>query len=214
MKTVVCFGDSNTWGFNPDGTGRYPYEIRWTSVLEEELKSRAPEERYNIIPQGVNGRTTVFEDPVEGDKCGLRHLPVVLQAHKPMDMIIIMLGTNDLKNRFSVNALEIAVGAGRLVDTVRQNSAGLNGRDPEILLVAPPLIKESVPFGFIFQGTVEKSRGFAETYKMIALDRNVHFMNGADYVISSDLDGVHWDPEGHKAFGEAAAEKVLDILQK
>ena len=102
MKTVVCFGDSNTWGYMPSGEGRYPFEKRWTTIVQRELG-----DNYFVIPEGLNGRTTVFEDPVEGDKSGLSHLSTILETHKPMDLIVILLGTNDLKNRFGLNAFKM-----------------------------------------------------------------------------------------------------------
>ena len=121
----MCFGDSNTWGYSPTTGQRYPANVRWTGVLQAELGSD-----YHVIEEGLNGRTTVWEDPIEGDKVGKRHLPVLLQSHAPLDLVVVMLGTNDLKMRFSAHASDIAAGAGLLVDIIMASGAGKDGASP------------------------------------------------------------------------------------
>ncbi|MDA3832955.1 MAG: GDSL-type esterase/lipase family protein, partial [Spirochaetales bacterium] len=119
----------------PGSAKRYPFERRWTSVLERELGAG-----FRVVPEGLNGRTTVFEDPVSGDKCGYSHLRTVLESHKPIDLLIIMLGTNDLKDRFSLSAAEIAKAVGRLLDLALKSGAGLNQKVLSVLLISPPPI--------------------------------------------------------------------------
>ena len=92
MKNILFYGDSNTWGFDPGTTLRYPYQNRWTSVCAAVLG-----DGYNCIPAGMNGRTTVFDDPLKGSRNGSKGLDYELQTHKPLDMFVVMLGTNDLK---------------------------------------------------------------------------------------------------------------------
>ena len=103
MKEVLCYGDSNTWGYNPKTKQRYDRNTRWPCVLQRELG-----EEFLVIPEGQNGRTTVWDDPVEGQKNGMTYLLPCLESHKPLDLVIITLGTNDLKHRFSVTAYDIA----------------------------------------------------------------------------------------------------------
>ena len=105
MKTILCYGDSNTWGYNPSMGGRYARDERWPGVLRKELG-----EGYLVIEEGLNGRTTVWDDPIEGYKNGKTYLVPCLETHKPLDLVIILLGTNDLKMRFSVSALIQAAG--------------------------------------------------------------------------------------------------------
>ncbi len=207
MKTIVCFGDSNTWGYSPSSLERYSFEERWTSVLQKEL---CPD--FFVIPEGLNGRTTCFEDPVEKDKNGYRHLKTVLEVHKPLDLIIIMLGTNDLKYRFGVSAQEIACSAGDLVDYTLRSTAGINEKAPRILFIAPPVVKNSPPFSCMLKGSIEKSKDLGKYYKEKAEKLNVPFLDASDIVASSSLDGIHWDKEEHKMFGKNVANIVKEIF--
>ena len=105
VKKILCYGDSNTWGYNPHTELRYPRAVRWTGVLQRGLGPA-----YHVIEEGLNGRTTVWDDPIEGYKSGKEYLVPCLETHKPMDLVVIMLGTNDLKHRFSLTAFDIATG--------------------------------------------------------------------------------------------------------
>lgn len=136
MKTILCYGDSNTWGYNPDGTGRYPKHIRWTSVLQNELGND-----YDVIPEGLNGRTTVWDDPVRGEyRNGKKYLLPCLHTHKPIDLVILFLGSNDLKYRFNVNSNEIAQSIEMLANIIEKSETGPNMSSPEILVIIPPPI--------------------------------------------------------------------------
>jgi lysophospholipase L1-like esterase len=207
MKTIVCFGDSNTWGYSPSDSGRYPFEKRWTSILQKNLGTD-----YFVIPEGLNGRTTTFEDSVEMDKNGYRHLQTVLETHKPLDLIIIMLGTNDLKSRFGVCAQEIAWSVGKLVDYTLRSTAGIDEKPPGILFIAPPVVKDSPPFGYMLKGSVEKSKDLGMHYNTMAQDLGVPFLNASDIVTSSPIDGIHWEEEEHKKFADTVAVKIREII--
>jgi lysophospholipase L1-like esterase len=136
MKSIVCFGDSNTWGYIPATGKRYPKEIRWTNILQQELGNE-----YEIIEEGLNGRTTVWDDPIDADydanRNGKAYLGACIKSHFPLDLIIIMLGTNDLKVRYSVTAEDIAKSAGRLAKMVNESDCGIDGKPPKVLLVSP-----------------------------------------------------------------------------
>jgi lysophospholipase L1-like esterase len=204
----MCFGDSNTWGYSPTSGQRYPADIRWTGVLRTELGGD-----YHVIEEGLNGRTTVWEDPVEGDKVGKRHLPVLLQSHAPLDLVVVMLGTNDLKMRFSAHASDIAAGAGLLVGIIRASGAGTAGGSPAVLLIAPPPLARLSAFEAMFQGGAEKSRKLGEYFREIARLRDCHFLDAANLVRSSDLDGIHLEEKDHHALGQAVAREVKKILR-
>lgn len=207
MKTIVCFGDSNTWGYSPSLSRRHPFENRWTSILQDELGAD-----FFIIPEGLNGRTTAFDDPVEKDKNGYTHLKTVLEVHKPLNLIIIMLGTNDLKSRFGLCAQEIALSAGNLVDYTLRSSTGINGESPKVLFIAPPAIKEAPVFSYIFRDSVAKSQDMGMYYKKTAEEFNVPFLDASDIVTSSTIDGIHWKKEEHEKFAEIVAGKVREII--
>jgi len=207
MGEILCFGDSNTWGYNPATGGRYPREVRWPGVLQRELGNA-----HHVIEEGLCGRTTVWDDPIEGDKNGSRHLEPCLESHKPLDLVIIMLGTNDLKHRFSATAFDIAQGAGRLVIMVRALPVGPNGGPPEVLLVAPPPVARLTAFASMFQGAEQKSRQLSAEFGRVAAESDCQLFDASAVIVSSDLDGIHFDRQAHEALGVALARRVRAIL--
>ena len=207
MLEVLCFGDSNTWGYSPVNGQRYPRSVRWTGVLQAALGSD-----FRVIEEGLNGRTTVWEDPVEGDKMGKRHLPPCLESHAPLDLVVLLLGTNDLKKRYSAPASDIAAGAGVLVDIVISSHAGKDGAAPPVLLLAPPPLGKLSAFDGMFEDGTEKSGKLGKLYREVARLRGCAFLDTADLIRSSDLDGIHLEEKEHKALGLAVAKEVKKIL--
>jgi len=210
MKEILCFGDSNTWGYSPHTFDRYPRDVRWTGVLQREL---GPD--YHVSEEGLNGRTTVWDDPIEGvgsSKNGRAYLIPCLESHKPLDLVIIKLGTNDLKQRFSVTATDIANSAGALADIVNASLAGRGTTSPAVLLVAPPPLGKMTDFAEMFRGGMEKSREFSAQFRRVAQERGCAFLDAGQVVVCSEADGLHYDPQGHKALGVAVARKVKEIL--
>ncbi len=159
MKTVLCYGDSNTFGAatveRPDG--RYGPEERWPGVMRAALGSE-----WMVIEEGLGGRTTVSDDPVEGiERNGRTYLYPCLMSHKPLDVVLILLGTNDLKARFGKTAWEIAAGVGALVKIVQKAECGRNGGVPEIVIISPvPILKTLPVHADMFVGAYEKSQEF------------------------------------------------------
>jgi lysophospholipase L1-like esterase len=207
VKTIVCFGDSNTWGANPAGGPRFSMDERWPGILRKELG-----EGYWVAEEGLNGRTTVWDDPIEGPKNGKQHLIPCIESQMPADLVIIMLGTNDLKKRFSVSARDIADGAGVLVGMVQNSIAGPDWKAPKVLLIAPPPIIEVGPFSEVFEGGAEKSLKFSQYYKNVAERNNCAYLDSSAVVKSSKLDGIHLEASEHLKLGKAVAEKVKEIL--
>lgn len=207
MKTIVCFGDSNTWWADPSGDPRYSIHERWTGILKKELG-----EEYYIAEEGLCGRTTVWEDPIEEFKSGKNQLIPTIFSHAPADLIIIMLGTNDLKKRFSLPACDIAAGAGLLARTAKNSSAGPNWGNPKVLLIAPPPIFEVNHFKEMFEGGREKSLKFSEYYAVQASQINCYFLDSSTIIESSQIDGIHFEKGEHVKLGKAVAEKVKEIL--
>lgn len=207
MKTIVCFGDSNTWGYRPDTQTRYDRDARWTGILRNTLGAG-----YVIIEEGLNGRTTVWDDPIEGYKNGKAYLIPCLETHKPLDLVIIMLGTNDLKKRFSLSAFDIADGAGVLVKMAQRSETGPDDAPPRVLLMAPPPVASLSGFAAMFEGAEPKSNVFAQEYARVAQETGCAFLNTADVIVSSNVDGIHFDPDEHRKLGEAVAAKVREIL--
>jgi lysophospholipase L1-like esterase len=207
MKTIVCYGDSNTWGYRPDTQTRYRRDERWTGVLRNTLG-----DEYLVIEEGLNGRTTVWDDPIEGYKNGKEYLIPCLETHKPLDLVIIMLGTNDLKGRFSVGAFDIAKGAGVLVKIVQKSEAGFDGNPPKVLLMAPPPIAKLTDFAPVFEGAKPKSDLFSQEYARVAQEIGCALLDTADVIVSSDIDGIHLDIDEHRKLGEAVAARVRQLV--
>lgn len=207
MKTILCYGDSNTWGYDPRTRDRYPREVRWTGVLRGALG-----EGYLVIEEGLCGRTTVWDDPIEGHKNGHTYLIPCLETHRPLDLVIILLGTNDLKMRYSVSAYDIANGAGVLVRTVLQSASGPGGQTPAVLLVAPPPVTRLTGFAQMFHGAGAKSDLFGAEFRRVAEEMGCSLLDAGSVVRSSEVDGIHLDPEAHTALGQALAEAARGIL--
>ena len=208
MKTIVCFGDSNTWGFDPATKDRMDRDTRWTGVLRNTLGAE-----YTVIEEGLNGRTTVWDDPIEGYKNGKTYLIPCLETHRPFDLITIMLGTNDLKKRFSLSAFDIANGAGVLVNEVMRSNVGRDGRPPLVLLMAPPPVVTLTEYAEMFEGAGEKSRKFSGHYARVAQEQGCAFLDAGSVIVSSELDGIHFESGEHRKLGQAVAERVRTLLK-
>lgn len=208
MYEILCFGDSNTWGYNPATGERFPRDVRWTGVLQSELGPP-----YHVIEEGLNGRTTVWEDPVEGDKMGKRHLVPCLESQAPLDLVILMLGTNDLKQRFSAPSTDIAGGVGVLLEIIASSTAGSRAKAPPVLLVAPVPLGRLSAWADMFQGGTEKSRALGRLYADLAREHGCAFFDAGSLIKCSDVDGVHFDAPAHRMLGEAVAREVKKILR-
>lgn len=206
-KNIMCFGDSNTYGESPEGKGRYPRHERWTGILQDRL---GPD--YCIIEEGLNGRTSVFEDPVEGDKCGLRQLPPILASHTPLDLLIIMLGSNDLKHRFNATATDVALAAERVVKTAQSVDNYTSDKPFQILLVSPAEVCPQTFLGEVFGDRSATSRELPKLFEAVADRCGVWFLDIAKYAKPSQLDGLHFDRENHKKVAQAMETKIRQIL--
>ena len=209
IRSVLCFGDSNTNGYNPENEERWPYSVRWTGVMQEELGPG-----YHVIEEGLGGRTTAFEEPFIPYRRGLSALPVILETHYPLDLVIVMLGTNDCKNCYAATPEAIAEGVGRIVEEI----IGFRYPEwcpvPEVLLVSPIHIgKETWKSGCVLfdSSSHEKSLLLARVFEEKASRLGVHFMD-ASLFASPGCDNIHMDAEGHRNLGHAIAERVRSIL--
>jgi lysophospholipase L1-like esterase len=203
MKTVLCYGDSNTWGYEPASGDRFSEDVRWTGVLARELGSE-----FRVIGEGLNARTTVREDPVEEYKNGKDYLRPCLESHRPLDVVIVALGVNDLKARFFASASDVADGAGVLVAIAQRSGAGPDGSPPAVLLMAPPPVGRLTELAEMFAGAEEKSRGFARQYRRVAEKYGCELLDAGEQVRASDLDGIHLEAGEHRKLGEAVAARV------
>jgi lysophospholipase L1-like esterase len=210
MKTILCYGDSNTWGYDASTDDRFPAETRWPKVLQRELG-----DGYEVIAEGLNGRTTVWPDPVEGEyKSGKSTLTACLESHHPIDLVVILLGTNDLKHRFGQSAWDIARSAAALVQIVMGSAFGPKSLGPEVLLIAPPpTVVAGGPFAEMFAGADEKSRDLGKHYSVRAAEQGCAFLDAGNVIISTKLDGIHLDASEQIKLGKAVAGEVWRILK-
>jgi lysophospholipase L1-like esterase len=211
--SVLAYGDSNTWGAVPQpyrgAGGRFGITQRWPRIMQAALGAGV-----NVFEEGLNGRTTCVDDPIEGEiRNGERYLPVSLITHMPLDLVIIMLGTNDLKARLSMTAGDIADGAGKLADLVRRSATGPEGLAPEVLLVSPAPLAKLTWLTEMFEAGSAKSQKFAAEYARVAKAYGVHFFDAGSVISSSDDDGIHLDADAHRTLGLALADEVRRILE-
>ena len=211
-RTILCFGDSNTHGTRPmptlDGAGRFDHAARWPSVMGKALGPT-----YEVITEGHPGRTTVHDDPTTGEyRNGIRVLPALLESHKPLDLVILKLGTNDLKNCFHVSAADIALFLDRLVRMIRASGAGLNGAAPQVLVVAPPPILEAGCLAEMFAGGAVKSHGLASAIQAMTTRANAGFFDAGRVIAVSPVDGIHYEAEAQVQLGLAMAAAVRNHL--
>ncbi len=212
-KHIVCLGDSNTHGYaadvsdSRDGTDRFNEDERWTMRLQKALG-----DDYLVIEEGLGGRTTVFSDPLHEGMDALGHVYPILMSHEPVDLLIIMLGTNDTKERFSASPLVIACGMERLIKKVKSIECWKDGKS-NILVVCPPPIREEFRevFDVEWMGSdcVRKSRELAPLYKAVAERNGVRFFN-ADGCEFNRIDCMHLTSRGH----EKLAASLLPIVKE
>lgn len=211
MINILCYGDSNTNGSNPSG-GRWSRYERWTGILQKQLG-----EDYYVIEEGCGGRTTVLEDFLEPDKNGRTHLPVVLRTHRPLDLVIIMLGTNDMKHRFHLLPVDIAYGAAELGKMVKSYDYGPGYPTPQVLLVSPIELGEGIE-NSIFTGfsssAVEVSRQLAFYYEKQARAHGWLYFDAATVAGPSDKDMLHMEKEAHLALANALEKVIRDYFGK
>lgn len=210
MKNILCFGDSNTWGYVPGGDGRrYNRNERWTGRLQSKLG-----DDYYVIEEGLNSRTVVWDDPIKGDKSGLDYIVPCLQSHKPLDLVVIMLGSNDCKERFSLDGYSIGRSLTRIMDAVLFSRSGREGKAPEILLIAPPPMKENPirPMAEMGGKAYQRSIDIVEWIEFFAKEYGVYYLEAGSMTGVSSIDGLHLDADGHKKMAEGILKKVREIV--
>lgn len=209
LPTVVCFGNSNTHGFNGATLDRFPADVRWPGVAAGDLAGRA-----RVIEEGLGGRTTIWDDPFGAGRNGRTYLLPCLRSHAPVSVVVIMLGTNDLKAYYRLGPPEIASGAGLLVELARESLSGPAGMPPAVLLVAP------VPLGTLttlselwgYGAGRETSLRLAPFYRAAAAQSGAAFLDAGALVTTDPADGVHLDAAAHQTLGRAIAAVVGELL--
>jgi lysophospholipase L1-like esterase len=205
---ILCFGDSNTHGTppmnGPKDTDRFDAATRWPGVMRSEL----PHD-WTVIEEGLPGRTTVHDDPIEGEhKNGLRSLPVAVESHRPIDLVILMLGTNDLKARLAVTALDIAQAHETLAAVVQAKRGQPGYGKLDLLIVAPPPVREIGPFAEMFLGAEEKAARLSASLEDKAAELAAGFVDAGAHIAVCSEDGIHFDQTAHAVLGAELATAV------
>jgi lysophospholipase L1-like esterase len=205
IKTILCYGDSITWGYNPvDGT-RFEYSLTWPGVMEKELGNG-----YRVITEAITGRTTCWDLPYAPFRNGKDYLPMLLESHSPLDLVIVMLGLNDLMKLVGKSADESAWGLLSLIRVILSPVFG--GVPPKILIIAPPAIGKLSEFNkMVYEGKEEESKKLAECYRTIAEVTLSEYLDSNKYISVSDIDGLHPLPDQYKILGKAVAEKIREM---
>lgn len=218
MKNILCFGDSNTWGYDYTtydeklGSGqRMPFDVRWPGRVQAML---GPE--YRIIEDALNARTCMREDPYFPHRLGIASLEAALDAHAPLDLVVLQLGVNELKHMFQLTAGMIAFGVEKLVAAAQQPY--YNYPVPRVLLIAPAPVKPDIDqmiFGFSFgPEAYKKSMQLGALYRDIAQRFGCGFLDCGelDFELNT-LDGLHYSKADHEKLANAVAPKILEMLE-
>lgn len=212
MKRILCYGDSNTWGYQAITGARYPEEIRWPCVMQRLLG-----EEYHVYENGMNARTTAFDDPLYPYRNGLRQIIPALMVTEPLDAIVFMLGTNDTKHYLGVNGYVIAEGMERLIQETQSYFISRGEEAPQILVMSPIDIlddmEERGEGGEFDRESVQKVRDLRKWYPVAAKNNGCWYMDAGAAASPGCEDGVHMNPDGHKALAEAAARKIREMLE-
>lgn len=186
-----------------EGEEVHPHGTRWGDVMADDLG-----DGFEIITEGLPGRTTVFDDPVEGAfRNGLTALPAILHSHVPIDLLIICLGTNDQKARFGLHAIDIATGMRRLVREARATAA-----IDKVLLIVPPTLMEVGDFAQMFSGAVKRAQGLAAFATRFAAEEHAEVVDAGEVISVDPADGIHWSAEAHEKLGRHMAPIVKGLL--
>lgn len=218
---ILCYGDSNTWGCigrwveTVEPPYRYDEDHRWPMVMQKELGAR-----YNVVADGLCGRTTIYSHLDEGPMySGEPYLLPCMRSHCPLDLLIIMLGTNDIYNHKALTADTIGDGITKLVELAQSSQWGREHQAPRILIVAPIEVKQPHPNGrqnvyekFRKEEGVALSKLFPSVYKRIAEEKGCGYLNAAEFAVPCDADGLHMDADGQVALGKAVAAWVKENL--
>ncbi len=201
MRTILCFGDSNTWGYVPGSEGeRFPWEVRWPGVLQRELG-----DGYRVLEEGLSGRTTVLDNPLDPYRNGREYLIPCLETHRPLDLVVVFLGTNDLCDRYALPPIDIARAAASLAAIVRASEGS-----PQALLLGLPRLGAGLDESM--SQAPAKAAELPRCFRLAAAEVGVPLLDLSEVTAYTEADGIHLDADGHRAVGLAVARAAVDVL--
>ncbi len=207
MKSIVCFGDSNTYGYNPnEGGARYAHTARWTGLLGQALG-----EEFRVIEEGLNGRTTGFSDSIEPYRNGAEYIIPCVLSHAPFALFILMLGTNDTKERYHLSAAEIGYSMEELLRKLICQLSWLS-KKPEILLVAPMPLEDALVDDEFSSASIAQSKKLPAIYERLSGQYGLHYLDASRHVSGLGCDHIHLSADGHAQLAHALTASVRQIL--
>ncbi|MGA2962296.1 MAG: SGNH/GDSL hydrolase family protein [Candidatus Korobacteraceae bacterium] len=213
MQHILVYADSLSWGLIPLTRKRLPFDQRWTGVMETSLCSDG--RKVRVIEDCLNGRRTVWDDPFKAGRNGLVGLAQRIEIHSPLELVILMLGTNDFQSMHEHNAYHSSQGISALVSAIRSAPIEPGMPVPPVLVVAPPPFgTPQGPIALKFEGGGKKCVGLACAYKQVCDELSCHFFDASSVITSSNIDGVHLDATQHLALGQALSRVVAPLLTK
>ncbi len=215
MKTILCYGDSNTWGFVPGSLNmqtyymeRYARDKRWTGLLQAKLG-----DDFYVVEAGLNARTTNLDYKDLPGRNGKTYLLPCLYSASPIDLVVLFLGVNDLKIEFNRNSTQIAAGLTELIELIQSTKYGRGMQlPPPILLIGYPTISHENYEGGLFVGALERSKGLNQLYEALAKKYGADYLDAAPHIKLSEIDGLHIDEAGQKIFAELIYQKIKAII--
>jgi lysophospholipase L1-like esterase len=208
---VLCYGDSNTWGQKPDKTGRYPADIRWTGILKKAIG-----DRYYVIEEGLSSRTTDLEYSAKPGRNGKSYLQPCLESHNPIDIVLLMLGTNDLKMEYNRSAKDVSNAIAGLANDIKKYAKNAKNSMPKIVLISPTPIRDKARlFKEFYTGLYDhksalKSKDLADQIDKIAFQNGCFFVDSSKLAVAGE-DGVHMNEESHQKLGNLMANVVKTL---
>ena len=212
-KRILCFGDSLTWGYDPDKRTRFPEDSRWPMVMQDILG-----DGYTVIEEGQNGRTIATDDPAEGEKNGLKYIGPCLESHSPLDAVIVMLGSNDCKRKFAYSSMDIAGEMQIMLEKIQSYNRFRCDNSFKVILVSPPHISDAIKDSWLgdsfgYENATKLSREHPEWYALLADKYDCTFFDASKHVAASDSDGCHMDAENQRKLGKLLAEQVTGVFR-
>ena len=203
MKKIICYGDSNTFGFNPKDGTRFDENTRWTSLLQNYLG-----EEYEVVNEGMCDRTGFVNNPKGSLFSAPKHFPKIISNSNKSDILILWIGTNDLQFQYNISIDMIEKGLKNLIKSAKDKV--------EKIIVVPPVILNNKIldgfFSFQFDETsIEKSKNIGQIYKTLADTYQCKFFDINEFVHPSDIDGLHYDENSHKIIAEKLTELFRNL---
>ncbi|MBV9576008.1 MAG: SGNH/GDSL hydrolase family protein [Gammaproteobacteria bacterium] len=217
QRTILCYGDSNTWGYVPQHfTGRnfilsrYSRDKRWPGILQKILGKN-----YQVIEEGLNGRTTNLDYHIPPDRNGKNYLAPCLYTHAPIDIVVLALGANDFKAYFNRKAEDIKNGLAELINIIQSSNYGADMQNAPKILIIPPAIPLPIAEQFqdengiaVFNGAIDKAKKLIELYSKLAEEKNCYFLDVSNYISPSEIDGIHLDENNHEKLANLVTDKI------